>query len=114
MLREGAFESAIAARAALERTIVVPCLVGVEVKFCARSMILICIVSPGLQALGKTELMQLIKYCLPQAAPSSQIPSLAAAKKLLDGNCVESLPKHALAAFSTTRYITFRMKCISL
>lgn len=77
---------AIVPKPVVESTIVVPAVKGLETDVPARSTILTCITSPWIQVFGTAALMHLTKYCLPQAAPLSHIPSPAAANKLLDGN----------------------------
>lgn len=92
MFMEGAEEFAMIASAVSVKTMVVPPNEGWEAKVGAKSTILIWIVRSGTQVYGVVALMHFTKYCLPHAAPLSHIPSPAAANKLLDGNCVGSLP----------------------
>ena len=88
---------AIVPKAVVERTMVVSSLEGLETEESARSTILIWMICPGMQVRGTRALMHRTKYCLPQAAPLSHIPSPAAPNRLLDGNWSASLPKHAVA-----------------
>ncbi|KAI6680138.1 hypothetical protein NL676_034019 [Syzygium grande] len=76
---------------------VAPLLEGREDEDSARSTIRTWIVWLGMQVPETEALMHRTRYCLPHDAPLSHIPSPAAAKRLLDGNCDGSLPKHAVA-----------------
>lgn len=89
----------MAANAVVESTMVASFLEGRDTEVSARSKTLIWIVFPGMQVFGTAALMHLTKYCLPQAAPLSHIPSPADPNKLLDGNCDASLPKQDVAAW---------------
>ena len=87
----------MAPKATVERTMVVPNLDGLEDDVRARSTILTWMIWSKLQVPGLMVLIHRTKYCLPQAAPLSHIPSPAAAKKLLDGNWAALLPLQAVA-----------------
>lgn len=95
----------IALYAVEERAIVVPRAVGVETIDSIWSTIVICTVWSATHASGSDALKHLTKYCLPHAAPFSQIPSAAAANILFVGNWLKSPPKHAVAASTTKNKI---------
>jgi hypothetical protein len=84
--------SAMEPKAVEERTIVAPFDEGLDLDVCARSTILTWMIWSGRQVLGTAALMHLTRYCLPQAAPLSHIPSPAAANRLLDGKCDDEFP----------------------
>lgn len=79
-------------KAVSDKTIVVPSYDGWETEVSEKSTILTWMTSSGTQVPGSAALIHLTKYCLPQAAPLSHIPSPAAANRLLDGNCPGSYP----------------------
>jgi len=99
MLMEATERLAIVRNAEVERTMVTASLDGLETEVSARSTILIWMVSSGTQVLGTAALMHRTRYCLPQAAPLSHIPSPADANKLVDGNCPSSFPKQAVGVY---------------
>lgn len=84
-------------KAVVERTMVAPCLEGRDTDVAARSRIRTWIVWLGIHVPATEALMHRTKYCLPQAAPLSHIPSPAAPNRLLEGNCDGSLPWQAVA-----------------
>lgn len=91
-LINGAEGSAMVPNAGVARTMVAPSDEGLDLDVCARSTILTWTIWSGRQVLGTAALIHLTKYCLPQAAPLSHIPSPAAANMLLDGNCDDEFP----------------------
>lgn len=111
MLTDAAEGFAMAPKAVLERIMVAPLAEGLDTDVSARSTILIWMVWLGLQVPGEAALMHLTKYCRPQEAPLSHIPSPAAANKLFVGNWEASFPKQAVAALKTIKNLISISSC---
>ncbi|KAI6680144.1 hypothetical protein NL676_034025 [Syzygium grande] len=85
---------AITPSAVIERTMVAPLVEGREDEGSARLTIRTWIVWLGMQVPETEVLLHRTGYWLSHHAPLFHIPSPAAAKRLLDGNCAGSLLKH--------------------
>lgn len=87
----------IALYAVVDNVMVVSATAAFATVETARSTIVILIVWSRTHEFGTAELKHLTRYCLPQAAPFSHIPSPAAPNMLFVGNIEKSFPKQAVA-----------------